>query len=165
MKISGFSENTSPATGDYVLGDTTSGLTTNRFKLLNLIPLFMTQGITRTADANGWTVYSYGNFKKYTKVFISYATAGSVPGNTTTSSLLEISSTPLPSGIPNTAALSAITYSHGTSENSPVFMVSMESASGIYSSALTTLPTFYARNITSGNTNIQNLTITVELTT
>jgi hypothetical protein len=39
-KISSYSENTNPATGNFVLGETASGPTTNRFKFLNLISLF-----------------------------------------------------------------------------------------------------------------------------
>lgn len=68
-KISLYSENTNPSANDFVLGDTASGPTTNRFKLLNILALFAPMltdvqyftlaGVTKTAySTSAWTTYS-----------------------------------------------------------------------------------------------------------
>lgn len=57
-KVSSYSENTNPATTDFVLGETTSGPTTNRFKLLSLIALAF-NNLPAAATGIGSAVQSY----------------------------------------------------------------------------------------------------------
>lgn len=91
-KISSYSEDTTPAAGDFLLGENVSAVSTNKFKLSVLATLFASLTNTKTTDANGWTVYTNGTWTQYRKrmTFSQFINSAQV---------LTLSSSNLPAGM------------------------------------------------------------------
>lgn len=118
--------------------------------------------LDKQVDANGWTVYDYGTFKKYTKRFgPAYPTSSSIAGDATAGNLGEIGGQSLPANIVNLSQFSSFQYSVFVGQNAPIFRGAFEGnpLSG------TATPNFYIRNVQAAAANVQNVYVTVELTT
>lgn len=149
-KISGYSENTSPVAGDFVLGETASGPTTNRFKLSKLISLVFSSGIVITTDANGWTVESHdGTVYAYRKRVTSTSTIGN------TAFFPTLSSDSLPVGVSTlgTNLMQSTIYAAGSAYDLQARMEMSPSSTALKMSARSN----------SGTSRTYTITIDIEL--
>src|SRR6266487_3580153 len=127
-EISRYSENTNPATGDFVLGETTSGPTTNRFKLLNLITLFNNNvgqftDYSSSSTIVGWsslstTIIQYAQVGKV--VFVNFALRGT-SNSTAASFTLPVAAVAINGGA-NTLSFdtaSGLNFDNGSIQSTP----------------------------------------------
>ena len=64
-KISGLPQDSAPTVTDYIVVNDTETGQTKRVLLSDLATLLFASYVTKSVDANGWTVYDYKTFKMY----------------------------------------------------------------------------------------------------